>query len=209
MNRFGVIMAGGGGTRFWPLSRKENPKQFLKLDGENYMINSAIERLENCVQKDHIFVVAGEEQEERVRTVVGNRIKRENLIFEPCGKNTAVCIGFAAVKILKTYGDGVMVVTPSDAYIKDILKFTDTLNCAVQIAELQDVLVTIGVPPSFPATGYGYIQFDKNELGKGKPVKVFKEKPDEKTARMFLKSGDSAAVSGIITGPLFVPDEIV
>ncbi|MBD5100773.1 MAG: NTP transferase domain-containing protein [Clostridiales bacterium] len=196
MEAYGIIMAGGGGTRFWPLSRKDTPKQLLNLDGKEIMINETIDRLAQVVNKDKIFIVTNKSQVGKMKEVVAGRIEGDNILSEPAARNTAACIGYAAVKILKTYGDGVMVVTPSDAYIKDESKYADILNIAIATAKRTDKLVTVGIKPTFAATGYGYIRYNKSE-DNVKEVKNFVEKPDLETAKKYFKSEEYVWNSGI------------
>lgn len=197
MKRYGVIMAGGGGTRFWPLSRRRTPKQLLNLTGKELMINESIDRLSRTVDKRDIFVVTNTAQAEIVREVTGDRIVPNHILSEPVARNTAACVGYAAMEIIKKYGDGVMVITPSDAYIEDIETFSRTLCEAVKAAEEQGKLVTIGIAPTFPMTGYGYIKFDKKQDKAAKSVVEFKEKPDEETAKLYLASKSYLWNSGI------------
>ena len=197
MKKYGVIMAGGGGTRFWPLSRQKNPKQLLNLTGKDLMVNEAIDRLFYTADKKDIFIVTNAAQVESMRKATKGRIRPDHILSEPSARNTAACVGYAAMEIVKKYGDGVMVITPSDAYIKDTAAFTRTLSEAVKAAEERDKLVTIGIAPTFPATGYGYIRFDKTQDTAAKTVAEFKEKPDEETARAYLETGAYAWNSGM------------
>ena len=196
MKKYGVIMAGGGGTRFWPLSRKKTPKQLLNLTGRDLMVNEAVERLSFTVDNKDIFIVTNEEQTEQMKRATSGKVPADHILSEPSARNTAACIGYAAMEIVKKYGDGIMVITPSDSYIRDTAAFTRTLGEAVKAAE-QGSLVTIGIAPSFPATGYGYIRYDKNETAVAKHVKEFKEKPDGETARKYLKTGEYVWNSGM------------
>lgn len=197
MKKYGVIMAGGGGTRFWPLSRQKTPKQLLNLTGKEIMVNEAIDRLSYTTNKDDIFIVTNAAQVEPMLEVTKGRIVPSHILSEPAARNTAACVGYAAMEIIKKYGDGVMVITPSDAYIKDTVGFTRTLADAVSAAEKADKLVTIGITPTFPATGYGYIKFDKTQQNTAKTVTEFKEKPDEDTAKVYLTTGAYAWNSGM------------
>ena len=197
MKKYGVIMAGGGGTRFWPLSRQKTPKQLLNLSGKELMVNEAIDRLSYTADKNDIFIVTNCAQVEPMLKATSGRIKPDHILSEPSARNTAACVGYAAMEILKKYGDGIMVITPSDAYIRDNAVFTRVLAEAIQAAEIQDKLVTVGITPTFPATGYGYIKFDKTQDSAAKTVAEFKEKPDEKTAKAYLASGDYAWNSGM------------
>lgn len=196
MKVFSVIMAGGGGTRFWPLSRKETPKQLLNLSGKDLMINETIDRLLKVCDNKDVFVVTNTTQVAKMRVAVKGRMPLENIISEPSARNTAACIGYAAMQIMKKHGDGVMVVTPSDAYIRNSDKYASVLKEAVGVAEKTSGLVTIGITPTFPATGYGYIKYLKGE-GCAKKVERFVEKPSEELAVKYLKEGGYAWNSGV------------
>lgn len=197
MDIYGVIMAGGGGTRFWPLSRQNKPKQLLNLSGKELMINEALDRLSYTVEREKLFVVTNAAQAETMQDVTADRLLSDHILAEPCARNTAACIGYAAMEILKKYGDGVMIITPSDAYIKDNAAFTRTLAEAVKAAQTQDKLVTVGISPTYPATGYGYIRFEREEAAAAQQVTEFKEKPDLKTAQKYLAQGDYVWNSGM------------
>lgn len=196
MKIYGVIMAGGGGTRFWPLSRKQTPKQLLNLSGKEIMVNEAIDRLARVCSYEDIFVVTNKTQTEKMSCVTDGRIRKNHILAEPAARNTAACLCYAAMEIEKKYGGGIMVVTPSDAYIKNNEEFAEVLKTAIETAEKTDSLVTVGVTPTFPATGYGYIKFGSSDM-KAKPVIKFVEKPDLKTAEEYLKSGDYVWNSGM------------
>lgn len=197
MKKYGVIMAGGGGTRFWPLSRQKTPKQLLNLTGKEIMVNEAIDILSYTANINDIFIVTNSAQFEPMIQVTTGRINQNHILSEPAARNTAACIGYAAMEIVKKYGDGVMIITPSDAYIKDTAAFTRTLAEAADAAEKTGKLVTIGITPTFPATGYGYIRFDKTQQGTAKTAAEFKEKPDEETAKAYLAAGSYAWNSGM------------
>ena len=196
MKRYAVIMAGGGGTRFWPLSRSQTPKQLLNLSGKDVMVNETIARLSRVAQKEDIFIVTNAAQAEKMARVTAGRMAAENILKEPAARNTAACIGYAAMKIAKEHGDGVMVVTPSDAYIRDEAEYARVLQTAVRAAEESDALVTVGITPTFPATGYGYINFTKSGEAV-KKVRKFVEKPDLATAERYVSSGDYVWNSGV------------
>lgn len=196
MKTYGVIMAGGGGTRFWPLSRHEVPKQLLNLSGNDLMINETIDRVATLTDKDDIFIVTNVDQVPGMKQATAGRILENHILSEPSARNTAACIGYAAYEIVKKYGDGVMCIFPSDHYIKDQEAFTRILKEAIAVAE-NGHLVTLGITPSFPSTGYGYIKFDKTESSLDKRVVEFKEKPDEATARVYVESGEYAWNSGM------------
>lgn len=196
MNIYGVIMAGGGGTRFWPLSRQKIPKQLLNLTGNDLMVNEAVDRLINVAGKGNVFIVTNVTQVPPMLEATKDRVQPTHILSEPAARNTAACIGYAAMEIVKKYGDGVMVITPSDHFIKNVPEFTRILKLAVKTAEETEKLVTIGINPTFPSTGFGYIKFDKSEA-EYKPVVEFKEKPDEETAKGYIESGVYAWNSGM------------
>ena len=196
MRIYGVVMAGGGGTRFWPLSRQATPKQLLNLSGKDLMVNEAIDRLAETADPGDIFVVTNEAQAAKMLRATKGRVRRNHILSEPSARNTAACIGYAATEILRKYGDGIMVITPSDAYVRNQEEFTRVLGVAVRAAEENDALVTVGITPTFAATGYGYIKFQKSG-GEALKVIEFKEKPDEATARRYVGSGEYVWNSGM------------
>ena len=157
MKVYGVVMAGGSGTRFWPLSRQHRPKQLLNLTGKDAMINEAVARLKP-VCKDGIFIVSSKSQRECLLEVLDKDFPKDHILLEPAARNTAACIGYAAIEIVKRCGDGVLAVIPSDSYIKNTEAFLSALTFAVETAEEKDAIVTVGIKPTFPATGYGYIR---------------------------------------------------
>ncbi len=196
MKTYGVIMAGGGGTRFWPLSRHEVPKQLLNLSGKEKMINETVDRVSTLCDKSDIFIVTNVDQVPGMQEATEGRIKKDHILSEPSARNTAACIGYAALEIVKKYGDGVMCIFPSDHFIKNEPEFTRILKEAIAVAE-NGSLVTLGITPTFPSTGYGYIKFDKSETTLDKKVVEFKEKPDEATAKAYVESGEYAWNSGM------------
>lgn len=190
MKCYGVIMAGGDGTRFWPLSRRNMPKQLINLTGNDLLINETIDRLNRIIGLDDIFIVTNRDQAQNTLKATNGRILENHILVEPCARNTCACIGYAAVEILEKYGDGIMLVLPADAYIKDINTYIERLRVALEAAEKQDKLITIGVKPYFPSTGYGYIRFDCEYMEQYKPVIEFKEKPSEKKAVEYIETGE-------------------
>ncbi|HJC57216.1 MAG TPA: NTP transferase domain-containing protein [Candidatus Eisenbergiella intestinipullorum] len=184
---YGVVMAGGGGTRLWPLSTSKKPKQFLNLSGKETLVNEAIDRLAGVAQE--LFIVTNAAQAQEMLEQTAGRVPQDHILKEPAARNTAACIGYAAMTIMKKYGDGIMIVVPSDPYIRDEEGFCRTLREAAAAAEETDALVTVGIRPTFPSTGYGYI---KNTALEGKiwrRVEEFVEKPDEETAKRYVKEG--------------------
>jgi mannose-1-phosphate guanylyltransferase len=158
MEKYGVIMAGGGGTRFWPLSRATAPKQFLNITGEDSMINDTIKRIKDIIPPERVIIVTNKAQEKMLNEVILEDIPKDNVLIEPVGRNTAPCIGYAAMVIKKRCGDdAVMGVFPSDHYIKNVDEFQRVLKSASNIAERTKKLVTMGITPTYPSTGYWLI----------------------------------------------------
>ena len=194
-----VIMAGGKGERFWPKSRTNMPKQFLSLtnDGKT-MIQHAVERISSLVDIEDVFVVTNK----RYKDLVFNQLQgipEENILLEPIAKNTAPCIGLAAVHIKKKYEDAIMLVLPSDHLIKYNELFIDTLKDAIKVATEGNNLATIGITPSYPETGYGYINFGSKKEGNYLAYEVtkFVEKPNIDKAKEYLASGKYLWNSGM------------
>ncbi|HEY6951556.1 MAG TPA: sugar phosphate nucleotidyltransferase, partial [Bacteroidota bacterium] len=162
-NTFAVIMAGGVGSRFWPKSRERSPKQFLEIVGSGTMIQNTVTRINGIVPPSNTFVVTNRLQEDLTYQQLPF-IPRENILIEPVGRNTAPCIGLAASLIRRIDPKGVMIVLPADHVIRDVGEFLRVLGVAVKVADESDALITIGIKPSRPETGYGYIQFDEDLL---------------------------------------------
>lgn len=188
-----LIMAGGKGTRFWPLSTEEKPKQFLNLIGEDTMIQMTVNRIKPIIPMERIFVCTGARYVSLVREQLPELPER-NIIIEPEGRNTAPCITLSAMIINRIYKDANMVVLPSDHLIKNEEKFRELVLVAnTYIERNKDALVTLGIKVTRPESGYGYIKIcEKNfQLDQNRILKVenFKEKPDEETALTYLQSG--------------------
>lgn len=197
MNIYAVIMAGGVGSRFWPRSKKALPKQLLKIFGENTMIQATVNRIEDLIDRKRIFIITNELQAPEVKNQLKD-IPDENIIIEPFGRNTAAAIGLASVIIKSKDPEAVTIVLPADHIIKEEEIFRNTLNNAAKFAFENKVLVTIGIHPTRPETGYGYIQIDDKKV-KDNIYKVltFAEKPNYATAVRFLESGDFLWNSGM------------
>jgi mannose-1-phosphate guanylyltransferase len=189
----GLIMAGGSGKRFWPLSRQQFPKQFLKITSDISMIEMTFNRLLKKIKKNDIFVVTSKDQ---VRLINENipSISDENVIIEPVGMNTAPAVALSMKYLAERYNE-VVFVGGADYNIRDLTGFIDSLEPAEK-ASLQGNFVTFGVKPEYPATGYGYVEAG-NRVDFGFKVKNFKEKPDEATAAAFLKAGNYYWNSGM------------
>ena len=191
-----VIMAGGRGERFWPKSRNLCPKQFLSLtsDGET-MIQKTVKRLSPIVEMEDIFIVTNAAYTDLVTEQLPN-LPKENILAEPCARNTAPCIAYAAAIIKRKYDDAVMLVLPSDHLIGYENIYVKTLKKAVSVCMEDENLVTIGITPAYPETGYGYIYFG-DEVGDSYKVEKFVEKPDLATAKQYLASGKYLWNSGM------------
>lgn len=196
-----VIMAGGSGTRFWPKSRRDKPKQLLRLLGDSTMIQRTAARIQPLVPFERMLVITGEDQAELTRQQLPDLPDR-NMIAEPCPRDTAPCVGLAAAIVRHRDPEGVMVVLPADHVIEPAEGFLTTLRAAVEAVESNpESFVTFGVPPDRPETGYGYIE-RAERLGKpyGIPlhrVARFREKPSREQAEEFLASGRFVWNSGI------------
>lgn len=197
MELYAVIMAGGVGSRFWPRSREKKPKQLIRIFGENTMIQDTVNRLEGLVPNERILIITNKVQKLRIKEQLP-QIPPENIIDEPFGKNTAACIGLASVIISKMNSDAVAFVLPSDHLIKDVEEFQNNLRLSAEFANESKGLVTIGIKPNKPETGYGYIQFNDEQDGKQiHKVLTFAEKPNLETAKRFLEAGDFLWNSGM------------
>jgi mannose-1-phosphate guanylyltransferase len=195
-NLYVVLMAGGIGTRFWPYSRNGKPKQFLDvLNTGKTLVQSTYERYLSICPPENILIVTHEEHAELVRSQMPS-VQPEQLILEPMRKNTAPCIAYAANRIFLKNPNALMVVSPSDHLILNEREFLSTVMEAIGQAKAQDKLITLGIRPSRPETGYGYIQFleSKSNL---KKVKTFTEKPALPLAKTFIESGDFVWNSGV------------
>jgi len=191
-NIYSFIMAGGSGTRFWPRSRMAKPKQYLSMFGEDSLLQSTIKRFSRFTEPEKIYIVSSKNQTGELEKQA-HMLPKENLIYEPIGKNTLPCIGLAAIFAEKENPDGIMVVSPSDHLIENDGPFFETLEAAVNIAETKNGIVTIGISPTYPATGYGYVQVNKDTVEEEKirqfKVERFVEKPNHSTATDYLEQG--------------------
>lgn len=197
MDIYVVIMAGGVGSRFWPRSREKKPKQLIKIFGENTMIQDTVNRLDGLVENDKIFIITNKVQKLKLKEQLSN-VPEENIIDEPFGKNTAACIGLASIIIKKKNPHAITLVLPADHYIRDAEKFKETILQGARYAEKSGGLVTIGITPTRPETGYGYIQYDEEQVDENiHHVQTFAEKPNLATAKRFVNSGDFLWNSGM------------
>lgn len=198
MKKTALIMAGGRGERFWPKSRKSLPKQFLSLtDDGRTMIQLTVERIRPLVAMEDIFIVTNKAYRDLVLEQLPE-LSPENILCEPIGRNTAPCIGLGAAYMAKKYGDALMMVLPSDHLIKYNQMFLNALKDGCGIAEKGRNLVTIGITPDYPETGYGYIKFRPDGSdGNAYVVERFVEKPDIETAKEYLETEEYLWNSGM------------
>ena len=189
-----LIMAGGKGTRFWPLSTEEKPKQFLNLIGEETMIQMTVNRIKPIIPIERVFVCTGEMYVDLVKEQLPE-LPEQNIIVEPEGRNTAPCIALSAFVIKKYYKDTNMIVLPSDHLISDEDEFRNVIKNADEfVKENKKAIITLGMEPTRPETGYGYIRYskDEKEINNHKIIKVdaFVEKPNKEKAESYIKEGN-------------------
>lgn len=196
-NYYAILMAGGVGSRFWPVSTTEFPKQFHDMLGTGEtLIQRTFSRLTKIIPTENIFILTNERYNDLVLEQLPE-VKERQVVTEPAMRNTAPCILYASLKIQKDNPDAVMVVAPSDHWIEDETAFIANLEQSFIACSKNDILVTLGIRPTFPNTGYGYIQYDKESQDARKKVIQFTEKPDYDTAKQFLDTGNYLWNAGI------------
>lgn len=195
-NYYAILMAGGVGSRFWPVSTSSFPKQFHDMLGTGEtLIQKTFHRLSKLIPKENIYILTNEKYNDLVLEQLPEATQKQ-VVLEPAMRNTAPCILYASLKIQKENPDAVMVVAPSDHWIEDETAFINNLQASFDKCEQQNVLMTLGIQPTFANTGYGYINFEKSE-STIKKVHKFTEKPDYDTAKQFLASGNYLWNAGI------------
>jgi mannose-1-phosphate guanylyltransferase len=199
-NYYAILMAGGVGSRFWPVSTQNFPKQFHDMLGTgDTLIQKTFNRLAKLIPQENIFILTNERYNDLVFEQLPSVTKRQ-VVLEPAMRNTAPCILYASLKIQKENENAVMIVAPSDHWIEDEDAFSNNVQTAFDYCESNDALMTLGITPTFPNTGYGYIEFDKERslsVAEVKPVNQFREKPDYETAKSFLVLGNFLWNAGI------------
>lgn len=201
MERFAVIMAGGSGTRLWPISRELRPKQFINVDDGKCMLVQTIERICEVIPADKCFIITNNALKNITWNTVKDLIPYSNIILEPEKKNTAACIAFATLQLKERFGEGIICFVPADGYVKDRKAYKSAIELAYTAAEKTDDLIIIGITPTYPATGYGYIQIDNDiDAQRVSTVLKFIEKPDLETAQKLISSGDFLWNGGILVG---------
>ncbi len=201
-HRYGLIMAGGRGTRFWPRSRKRNAKQVLRFFGERSLIQQTVDRLKPVIPPENIWVVTNELLQPEIRSQLPEVPKRQ-IIAEPAQRNTAPCIGLAAQILQNEDPEAVLGVFPADHLILKEGRFRNFVKAAYRAAE-EDRVVVLGIQPRWPETGYGYIEFPRGVKTGGTeavPVASFREKPDPKTAKKFVERGNFFWNAGMFFWP--------
>ena len=190
-------MAGGVGSRFWPVSTTEFPKQFHDMLGSGEtLIQKTFSRLAKLIPTENILILTNENYNDLVLEQLP-MVKQEQVLLEPAMRNTAPCILYASLKIQKLNPNAVMVVAPSDHWIEDEMAFAENLQQCFDFCSKENALLTLGIQPTFPNTGFGYIEYDKNDINPIKKVNQFREKPNYETAKMFLDSGNFLWNGGI------------
>jgi len=195
---YGLILAGGKGSRLYPLSRADQPKQFLKLINDKSFLVNTVDRIIPLIDRDNIYIVTNMDYKEKVKDeLIG--IREENIFVEPANKETATCIGLSAVRLLKQDANAVMVVLPSDHYIQGEKNYIDTLSQAIEMANKRRCIVTLGIEPSRPETGYGYIEMGERTAGSIPTYRIarFTEKPNSEVAKDFILKGTYLWNSGM------------
>jgi mannose-1-phosphate guanylyltransferase len=196
-NYYAILMAGGVGSRFWPVSTTELPKQFHDMLGSgSTLIQKTFSRLSKLIPSENIFILTNERYNDLVLEQLP-MVKKEQVLLEPAMRNTAPCILYASLKIQKQNPDAVMVVAPSDHWIEDEVGFSNNLQQCFDFCQNENALMTLGIQPTFPNTGFGYIEFDKSDTNAIKKVNQFREKPDYETAKAFLQAGNFLWNGGI------------
>jgi len=183
-----VLMAGGSGTRFWPLSRRTRPKQMLPIAGASPMIRETVDRLGGLVPPERVLVVTGADQADAIKEVLPE-VPEANFLLEPAPRNTAPCLGLAAVTALQRDPEAVLLCLPADHVIRPAEAFRNALTLATRRADEAGTLLTFGIRPTRPATGYGYILAGAEAVPGVRAIDEFVEKPDEKTAKEYVKDG--------------------
>jgi mannose-1-phosphate guanylyltransferase len=196
-NYYAILMAGGVGSRFWPVSTQEFPKQFHDMLGTgDTLIQKTFSRLANLIPKENIFILTNERYNDLVFEQLPEVTSRQ-VVLEPAMRNTAPCILYASLKIQKENPNAVMIVAPSDHWIEDEVAFTENVQQAFDFCSKNNALMTLGIQPTFPNIGYGYIEFDKSNATSIKSVNQFREKPDYQTAKQFIEQGNFLWNAGI------------
>ena len=196
-NYYAILMAGGVGSRFWPVSTTELPKQFHDMLGAgDTLIQKTFKRLSKLIPKENIYILTNERYNDLVLEQLPD-VTQKQVVLEPAMRNTAPCILYASLKIQKENPDALVIVAPSDHWIEDETAFSKNVEEAFNYCSTNNALMTLGITPTFPNTGYGYIEYNKSSTNTIKEVRQFREKPDYKTAQEFIAQGNFLWNGGI------------
>lgn len=204
-NTYALILAGGSGRRFWPLSRDNRPKQMLTLFGEKTLLEQALSRLDGLVAPSNILILTNVEQEDQVREIIGDRLPPENIVAEPAKRDTGPAIALGVGWVAARNADATMLVVPADQLIQDREAFRQCMSAAIEVAERSRSLVTVGIRPTWACPSYGYIERGRRAVISGfdseraavYEVEKFREKPDAELAEQFLARGNFSWNAGI------------
>ncbi|ASA20508.1 mannose-1-phosphate guanylyltransferase [Paenibacillus donghaensis] len=205
MDKYAVIMAGGAGTRLWPLSREHKPKQFISVEGMSSMLEQTLARITELIPPDKCFVITNKNYAELTREVLKTIIPVQNIILEPLRKNTGACISYAALWLERRFQTGSVCFIPADSFVNNKYEYLNAIHQAYRESINSSALTIIGVNPTYPATGYGYIKIDPSKPSVSNHISrvlQFKEKPDMATARTYVESGAYLWNSGMVAGNL-------
>jgi len=199
MKNYAIIMAGGSGTRFWPVSRQSKPKQFQSIGSEDTLLNDTVHRLERVVPIEHIYIVASLEHEVLLKESLPSYFPENNLLFEPMVKNTAAAIAASVRYLSNQFGDINVGIFPADHHIEDVDAFEAAVRQSYTTAIDVDGMVTLGIPVTFPSTGYGYLDVSPEDNGKGiYELQQFIEKPTHEKAMAYMSAGHYFWNAGVI-----------
>lgn len=193
-----IAMAGGTGERLWPLSKEQTPKQFLSLNNKQTMLEDTLERMKYVPGDTKLWVLTTENFKDKINSLVGNRI--DNIVIEPERRDTGPAVLLAAMKAAEEDPNACLAFIPTDQYIPEYEKFGELLKKALNHSNETEDITVLGITPSYPATGYGYLIYEKNLPDQALPLLEFKEKPDKETATKYLEDGNALWNAGIFCG---------
>ena len=193
-----ILLAGGGGERLWPLSRRNKPKQLLTLDEQSTLVQQTVARIAPLVKREHIWIVTAACYEHDLRVLIGDDVGL--FVVEPTARNTAAAVMLSCLMLQVLDPEATVLILPTDHYIPSVEKFNEFVSHAIDCAKTSEDIILFGVRPTYPATGYGYITYDKNKEAVPYPVSAFHEKPVEAVAQQLIDTGSSLWNIGIFCG---------